>query len=78
MYQHGIQKNFAGYKKELAEILNCLQCHTKCAPGYCEWRRKKDTGKIFCQFGTFGYPKICRDHSEFSRDPGHEFFFFLS
>ena len=23
-------------KKELAEMLNHLQCHIKCAPGYCE------------------------------------------
>src|ERR1700683_3438282 len=56
-------------KKELAEMLNRLQCHTKCAPGYCE-RKKKDTGEIFCRFG---YPKQCRDQSELSRDPGREF-----
>lgn len=56
-------------KKELAEILNRLQRHTKCAPGYCECK-KKDTGEIFCRFG---YPKICRDHSELSKDPGREF-----
>src|SRR6202047_4147949 len=56
-------------KKELAEILNRLQRHTKCAPGYCE-RRKKDTGEIFCRFG---YPKPCRDHSELSKDPGRDF-----
>ena len=55
-------------KKELAEMLNCLQCHTKCAPGYCE--HKKGTGEIFC---WFGYPKKCRDNSEISKDTGHEF-----
>jgi hypothetical protein len=32
--------------------------------------KKKDTGEIFCRFG---YPKKCRDHSELSRDAGHEF-----
>ena len=34
-------------KKELAEMLNHLQHHTKCAPGYCE-HKKKGTGEIFC------------------------------
>ena len=56
-------------QKELAEMLNYLQRHTKCAPGYCE-HRKKDTGEIFCQFG---YPKPCRDLSELSKDPGRDF-----
>ena len=56
-------------KKELAEMLNRLQRHTKCAPGYCE-RKKKATGEIFCRFG---YPKPCRDHSELSKDPGRDF-----
>ena len=56
-------------KKELAEILNCLQHHTKCAPGYCE-QKKKGSGEIFCRFG---YPKMCRDHSELSKDPGRDF-----
>jgi hypothetical protein len=56
-------------KKELAEMLNHLQHHTKCAPGYCE-RKKKGSGKIFC---CFGYPKTCRDHSELSKDPGRDF-----
>src|ERR1700683_3338818 len=56
-------------KKELAEMLNRLQRHTKCAPGYCE-RKKKDTGEIFCRFG---YPKKCRDNSELSKDPGRNF-----
>lgn len=56
-------------KKELAEMLNRLQRHTRCAPGYCE-RRKKNTGETFCRFG---YPKQCRDQSELSRDPGREF-----
>jgi ATP-dependent DNA helicase PIF1 len=46
-------------KKELAEILNRLQRHTKCAPGYCE-RKKKDTGETFCRFG---FPKTCQDTS---------------
>ena len=32
-------------KKELAEMLNHLQHHTKCAPGYCEWK-KKGSGNI--------------------------------
>ena len=27
-------------KKGLAEMLNHLQCHTRCAPGYCECRKK--------------------------------------
>ena len=56
-------------KQELAEMLNHLQCHTKCAPGYCEQKRKS-TGDIFCRFG---YPKHCRDHSELSKDPGRDF-----
>ena len=56
-------------KKELAEMLNRLQRHTRCAPGYCE-RKKKDTCEIFCRFG---YSKQCRDHSELSRDPGRDF-----
>jgi len=56
-------------KKELAEMLNRLQHHTKCAPGYCEWK-KKGSGEIFCRFG---YPKTCRDHSELSKDPGRDF-----
>jgi ATP-dependent DNA helicase PIF1 len=56
-------------KKELAEMLNRFQRHTKCAPGYCE-RKKKDSGEIFCRFG---YPKRCRDHSELSKDAGREF-----
>jgi hypothetical protein len=33
-------------KKELAEMLNCLQCHTKCAPGYCEQKKKRHWRKI--------------------------------
>ena len=56
-------------KEELAEMLNRLQHHTKCAPDYCE-RKKKATGEIFCRFG---YPKPCRDHSELSKDPGRDF-----
>ena len=55
-------------KQELAEILNHLQCHTHCAPGYCE--RKKSTGEIFCQFG---FPKPLREHSEHVKDPGQDF-----
>lgn len=58
-----------GTKKELVEMLNCLQHHTKCAPGYCE-HKKKGTGEIFC---AFGYPKKCRDNSEISKDTGCEF-----
>jgi hypothetical protein len=27
-------------KKELAEMLNCLQRHTCCVPGYCEHKKK--------------------------------------
>ena len=50
-------------------MLNRLQRHTKCAPGYCE-RKKKGTGEIFCRFG---YPKKCREHSELSEDQGCEF-----
>ena len=56
-------------KQELAEILNRLQCHTHCAPGYCE-RKKKSTGEIFCRFG---YPKPLREHSELVKDPGRDF-----
>ena len=50
-------------------MLNRLQRHTKCAPGYCE-RRKKDTGATFCRFG---YPKACRDFSELSKDANRDF-----
>ena len=32
--------NLQDTKTELAEMLNQLQCHTKCAPGYCECRKK--------------------------------------
>src|ERR1700683_1875191 len=56
-------------KKKVAEMWNRLQRHTKCAPGYCEWK-KKGSGEIFC---CFGYPKTCRDYSELSKDPGHDF-----
>ena len=37
-------------KKELAEMLNRLQRHTYCKPGYCE-RSRKSTGEKFCRFG---------------------------
>jgi len=58
-------------KKELAEMLNRLQHHTCCAPGYCECKnKKKDTEEIFCRFG---YPRQCRDQSELSQDPGRDF-----
>src|SRR5882762_2734893 len=56
-------------KQELAEMLNRLQRHTKCAPDYCE-HRKKDTGATFCRFG---YPKACRDFSELSKDANRDF-----
>jgi len=56
-------------KQELAEILNRLQRHTHCAPGYCE-RKKKSTGEIFCRFG---YPKALRENSELAKDPGRDF-----
>jgi hypothetical protein len=32
-------------EKELAEMLNHLQHHTKCEPGYCE-QKKKGSGEI--------------------------------
>ncbi|KAJ6474930.1 hypothetical protein C8R45DRAFT_804906, partial [Mycena sanguinolenta] len=56
-------------KQELAEILNRLQRHTKCTPGYCQ-RKKKDTGETFCRFG---FPKQCREQTQFTKDPGREF-----
>jgi hypothetical protein len=56
-------------KQELAEILNRLQRHTHCAPGYCE-RKKKTTGEVFCRFG---YPKALRENSELAKDPGRDF-----
>ena len=56
-------------KQELAEILNHLQRHTHCAPGYCE-RKKKSTGGTFCHFG---YPKPLRETSELAKDPGRDF-----
>src|ERR1700691_2030466 len=56
-------------KQELAEILNRLQHHTHCAPGYCE-RKKKSTGEIFCHFE---YSKALRENSELAKDPGRDF-----
>jgi len=44
-------------KQELAEMLNRLQRHTKCAPGYCE-HRKKDTGATFCRFVILKHAEI--------------------
>jgi hypothetical protein len=44
-------------KLELAEMLNRLQRHTKCRPGYCE-RRMKGTGETYCRFG---FPKQSRE-----------------
>jgi hypothetical protein len=46
-------------KKELAEMLNRLQRHTYCKPGYCE-RVKKQTGEKYCRFG---FPKECCNES---------------
>jgi len=56
-------------KKELTEILNRVQRHTKCAPGYCE-RKKKETGKIFCRFG---FPKTCQDTTALLKEDGQNF-----
>src|SRR6202167_1067071 len=56
-------------KQELAEILNRLQHHTHCAPGYCE-RKKKSTGEILCHFE---YSKALRENSELAKDPGRDF-----
>jgi ATP-dependent DNA helicase PIF1 len=59
----------ADTKKDLAEMLNRVQRHTKCAPGYCE-RKKKGTEEIFCRFG---FPKSCRDATVLEREEGKAF-----
>ncbi|KAJ8469320.1 hypothetical protein ONZ45_g16931 [Pleurotus djamor] len=55
-------------KQELAEILNRLQRHTKCQPGYCQ-RKKKDTQEVICRFG---FPKLCRETSAYTKVPGRD------
>ncbi|KAF8176927.1 hypothetical protein BJ912DRAFT_813005, partial [Pholiota molesta] len=56
-------------KKELAEMLNRFQRHRTCQPGYCE-RQKKETGEKFCRFG---FPKQCREFSEYARGQNRDF-----
>lgn len=56
-------------KKELAEMLNQFQRHRTCQPGYCE-RQKKETGEKFCRFG---FPKQCREFSEYARGQNRDF-----
>ena len=56
-------------KLELAEMLNQFQWQRHCQSGYCE-RQNKTTGERFCQFG---FPKKCREQSEFARDANRDF-----
>ncbi|TFK58500.1 hypothetical protein BDN72DRAFT_782015, partial [Pluteus cervinus] len=59
-------------KQELAEMLNRVQRHTICKPGYCLRRRKLANGETedCCRFG---YPKPLRNSTEYTRDAGKEF-----
>ena len=61
-------------KQELAEMLNRLQRHTYCKPGYCE-RKKKNSDEKYCRFG---FPKQCRDESAYAREPGKAYADFLT
>ncbi|KAH6907945.1 hypothetical protein BKA70DRAFT_1058034, partial [Coprinopsis sp. MPI-PUGE-AT-0042] len=56
-------------KLELSQMLNRLQRHTECHPGYC-LRKKKTTGAEVCRFG---FPKACRDQSGFGVATGKDF-----
>jgi hypothetical protein len=59
----------ADTKLELAQVLNRFQRHTRCVPGYCE-HRNKETGNTFCRFG---FPKQCRNQTEYAKDPQDKF-----
>ena len=56
-------------KKELAEMLNRLQRHTYCKPGYCE-RKKKSTGE---KFYRFGFPKENCDTTVLTKENNNAF-----
>ncbi|KAJ7061427.1 hypothetical protein C8F01DRAFT_962950, partial [Mycena amicta] len=46
-------------KAELAELLNWVQRHTKCLPGYCQVKRKvpgQSEPRLVCRFD---YPMAC-------------------
>ncbi|KIY48364.1 hypothetical protein FISHEDRAFT_22045, partial [Fistulina hepatica ATCC 64428] len=60
-------------KLELAQMLNRLQRHTRCTPGYC--LKRKPTGETYCHFG---FPKPYRDVSEFAHDGTKPFKDFLT
>jgi hypothetical protein len=50
-------------------MLNRLQRHTKCTPGYCE-QRKKGTGETFC---CFGFPKTYCEETQFVKEATRDF-----
>ena len=46
-------------KAELSELLNWVQHHTKCLPGYCQVKRKvpgQEAPRLVCRFD---YPMVC-------------------
>lgn len=50
-----------GTKSELAELLNWVERHRKCMPGYCQVKRKvpgSSTPQLVCRFD---YPMNCRE-----------------
>ncbi len=63
-----LYSDLAGTKAELAELLNWVQRHTECKPGYCEVKRKipgTSTTQTACRFD---YPFECADRAKMGLD----------
>jgi hypothetical protein len=61
-------ENWTFDKAELSELLNWVQRHTKCQPGYCQVKRKvpgQDEPRVFCRFD---FPKTTRDEAGWGSD----------
>jgi hypothetical protein len=55
-------------KEELAELLNWVERHTKCSPGYCQIKRKvpgQQEPQLLCRFD---YPMACRAEAGVGHD----------
>lgn len=55
--------NLHGTKAELADLLNWVQRHTECKPGYCEVKRKVPGTNQTQTTCRFDYPFECRDRA---------------